>query len=74
MPEYIFITGEKFSVYANDEGHARRIMFSFFDGDWKDDPEVEDEDIETVRYVEADTILLRQGEPGKMKHYYTYEE
>ena len=58
MPEYIFITGEKYSVLANDEAHARRIMFSFFDGDWEDDPEVEDEDIETVNYIEATTILL----------------
>jgi hypothetical protein len=74
MPEYIFMTGEKFSVYANDEHHAKQVIDAYFDGEWENDPYVEEEDIETVQYVGADTILLKQGEPGKMKHYYTYEE
>ena len=58
MPEYTFITGEKYSVMANDEAHARRIINAFFDGEWQDDPEVEVEDIDAVNYIEADTILL----------------
>lgn len=58
MPEYIFITGEKYSVMANDELHARRIISAFFDGEWEDDPEVEDEDIQEVNYIDSDTILL----------------
>ena len=58
MPEYIFITGEKYSVLANDEAHAHKIMSAFFDGEWKDDPEVEDEDIQAVNCIDADTILL----------------
>lgn len=58
MPEYRFITGEVFSVMANDAEHARQIINAFFNGEWEDDPYVEDEDIEAVNYVEADTILL----------------
>lgn len=58
MPEYTFITGEKFSVLANDAEHARQIINAFFDGEWEDNPYVEEEDIETVNYIEADTILL----------------
>lgn len=58
MPEYRFITGEVFSVMANDAEHARRIINRFFDGDWEGDPEVEDEDIEAINYVESTTVLL----------------
>lgn len=58
MPEYRFITGEVFSVMANDAEHAQRIINRFFDGQWDDDPDVEDEDIQAVNYVEASTILL----------------
>ena len=58
MAEYVFLTGEKYSVMANDELHARKIISAFFDGEWEDDPEVEDEDIQAVNYIDADTILL----------------
>lgn len=58
MPEYRFITGEVFSVMANDAEHARRIINRFFEGEWDDDPEVEDEDIQAINYVESTTMLL----------------
>lgn len=58
MPRYVFITGEKFEVLANDAEHARQIINAFFNGEWGNDPYVEEEDIETVNYIEADTILL----------------
>ena len=57
MPEYRFLSGEIYSVMANDAEHAREIINSFFNGDW-DNAYVTDDDINAVNYVEADTILL----------------
>jgi hypothetical protein len=57
MPEYRFITGEVYSVMANDAEHALGIINAFFDGDW-DGSYVTDDDINAVNYVEADTMLL----------------
>jgi hypothetical protein len=73
MPEYQFISGERFSVMANDAEHAREILNAFFNGDW-DNNYVTDDDINAVNYIGADTRYISEVEPGKMYNYYTYEE
>jgi hypothetical protein len=73
MPEYRFITGEVYSVMANDAAHAREVLNAFFNGDW-DGSYVTDEDIEAVNYAGADTRYIDEVEAGKMYNYYTYEE
>ena len=58
MPEYKFITGETFSVMANDAIHAREIINTYFDGEDPDGSYVTEEDIDSVTYVENETLLL----------------
>lgn len=57
MQEFVFITGEKFRVRANDLVHAQLILNAYFmDAEPNDD--VTEEDIMKVEYMEADTILI----------------
>ena len=58
MPEYRFITGEVFSIMANDEEHARRIIDAYFSSRPYEYDDVEPEDIDAVQYIEGTTIKL----------------
>lgn len=60
MPRYTFITGEKFSVRANDAAHAKSIIDAYFSGVWEegDDVYVTEDDINDVLYIENDTIMI----------------
>jgi hypothetical protein len=73
MPVYKFMTGEVYSVDANDSVQAERIIKAFFDGEW-DEVIVTSDDINGVQYEHAGTMLLGEAEPGKMYNYYIYEE
>ncbi len=73
MGIYRFISGEIYSVEANDLVHAQRIIAAFFDGEW-DEVTVTSDDINGVQYDDVDTRYLGESEPGKMYNYYTYEE
>lgn len=57
MQEFVFITGEKYRVRANDAEHAQKILDSFFMDTWPND-DVTEEDIMKVEYMEADTFQI----------------
>jgi hypothetical protein len=59
MAIYRFISGEIYSVEANDVVHAKRIMDAFLNGDW-DGETVTDDDINRVEYDDADTRYLEE--------------
>ena len=59
MAIYKFISGEIYSVEANDIVHARRIMDAFFNGEW-DEVDVTSDDINRVEYDDVDTRYLEE--------------
>lgn len=76
MTIYKFMTGEVYSVEANDSVQAERIIKAFFDGEW-DEVVVTSDDINGVQYEHAGTMLLGESnvtDAGKMYNYYIYEE
>ena len=76
MAIYKFMTGEVYSVEANDAVQAQRIIDAFFDGEW-DEVDVTSSDINGVQYEYSGTKLMGESnvtDAGKMYNYYIYEE
>lgn len=73
MARWRFLTGEIYSVEANDIAQATEIIKAFFDGEW-DEYSVTSDDINRVEYEGTDLRYIGEVEAGKMPYYYTYED